>query len=507
MVNDVRPKQKTRARRLLTAALFSTALVGLAASGGWEAALAQNPPPANAAVANLHHEDTGYADLVAAVKPAVVNVRVEKSENAEEAQAQSPFNDPEMRKFFERFFGQVPPGHPQAPQPEKVVGEGSGFFINPDGTLVTNAHVAGGATKIEVTTVDGTKYPAKLVGIDEKTDLAVLRVQSKKAMPYVTFGDSSKARVGDRVVAVGNPFGLGGTVTSGIISASNREIGAGPYDDFLQTDAAINRGNSGGPLFNVEGQVIGVNSAIFSPNGGSVGIGFAIASNLVKDVTQQLIQTGKVERGWLGVAIQPVDQDIASSLGLKSTDGALVSQVEPNSPAAKAGIQRGDVVTSINGQKVNEPRALSRDVADVAPNKTAKLEVVRNGKQETIDVTVGSQPKQQDVASNQQAPQKEHQARLGLSLAPLDQDARSQLGLPDDVRGVVVADVTAGSPAETKGIQSGDVILSIDRKNVREPRQVAEAVKQAAQHGQKAVLMLIMRDGHQIFEAVPLAVS
>ena len=253
--------------------------------------------------------------------------------------------------------------------------------------------------------------------------------------------------------------------------------------------------------------MIGVNSAIFSPNGGSVGIGFAIASNLAKDVTQQLIQSGKVERGWLGVAIQPVDQDIASSLGLKSTDGALVSQVEPNSPAAKAGIQRGDVVTGINGKPVDEPRALSRDVADVAPSKSAKLTVVRNGKQQSIDVTVGRQPQQQEVAGNQATPQNEHQSRLGLSLAPLDQDARNQLGLPADVHGVVVADVTAGSPAETKGIQSGDVILSIDRKNVREPRQVADAVKQAAQHGQKAVLMLIMRDGHQIFEAVPLAVS
>ena len=507
MVTNVHQTPRRRARRVLTAALFSTALVSLAASGGWQAALAQNPPPANAAVASVHQADTGYADLVAAVKPAVVNVRVEKSETASEGQTQSPFNDPEMRKFFERFFGQVPPGHPQAPQTEKVVGEGSGFFINPNGTLVTNAHVAGGATKIEVTLVDGAKYPAKLVGIDEKTDLAVLKVDAGKPLPYVPFGNSDKARVGDRVVAVGNPFGLGGTVTSGIISASNREIGSGPYDDFLQTDAAINRGNSGGPLFNVEGQVIGVNSAIFSPNGGSVGIGFAIASNLAKDVTQQLIDKGKVERGWLGVAIQPVDQDIASSLGLKNTDGALVSQVEPNSPAQKAGIQRGDVVTAINGQAVHEPRALSRDVADVAPQKTAKLEIVRGGKEQTIDVTVGSQPQQQEVASNQQEPQSEHQPRLGLSLAPLDKDARDQLNLPEDVHGVVVADVVSGSPAETKGIQAGDVILSVDKKNVREPRQVAEAVKQAAQHGQKAVLMLIMRDGRQIFEAVPLAVS
>ena len=300
---------------------------------------------------------------MAAVKPAVVNVRVDRTEQAS-AEAQGPMMDPDMRRFFERFFGDQGEGQGQGPmrmpqqQPRQHMhGEGSGFIISADGLIVTNAHVAGGADKITILLDDGRELPATLKGIDEKTDLALLKVDAGKALPYVTFGDSSKVRVGDAVVAVGNPFGLGGTVTAGIVSATGREIGSGPYDDFLQIDAPINRGNSGGPAFNVKGEVVGVNSAIFSPSGGSVGIGFAISSNLAKEIVADLQDDGKVQRGWLGVQIQGVDEDLASHLGLDKPRGALVGEVQPDSPAAAAGVEQGDVVLSFNGKQIDQVRA------------------------------------------------------------------------------------------------------------------------------------------------------
>ena len=352
--------------------MATVAVLGLLAGGAAVSVATETPAPANAQLAGTTIVNTGYADLVAAVKPAVVNVRVERNADAGPA-AQGPMADPEMRRFFERFFGEPGQGPGQGPmrmpqQPnQRERGEGSGFIVSADGLIVTNAHVAGGADKITISLDDGSELPATIKGVDEKTDLALLQVEAGKPLPYVTFGDSSKVRVGEAVVAVGNPFGLGGTVTAGIVSATGREIGSGPYDDFLQVDAPINRGNSGGPTFNLQGEVVGVNSAIFSPSGGSVGIGFAISSNLAKQVIADLEDDGKVERGWLGVQIQNVDEDLAANLQLPSPKGALVSGVQPGTPAAAAGVEQGDVILSFAGKPIDQVRQLSRAVAAVEP--------------------------------------------------------------------------------------------------------------------------------------------
>ncbi|SNB60891.1 serine protease Do [Arboricoccus pini] len=446
-----------------------------------------------------------YADLVQRVMPAVVNVSVEKTEQVDAER--TPLDDPEMRRFFERFFGQQMPAPDQRSHSERELGEGSGFVISKDGYIVTNAHVAGGASKIEVSFQDGTKLPATLKGIDEKTDLAVLKVEAHKDLTFVSFGDSSKVRVGDKVLAVGNPFGLGGTVTAGIISATQREIGAGPYDDFLQVDAAINRGNSGGPTFNLNGQVIGINSMIFSPSGGSIGIGFAISSNLAKSVIQQLTDDGKVDRGWLGVGIQPVDEDIASSLGLKKASGALVSKVEEGSPAEAAGLKTGDVIVGFNGKAVEKVRDLTRAVADTKPGSTESLDVVSGGSTRSVKVNIGEMPTDTTkVAANDQDGSKS-QAKIGLALAPLSPDLRKQLNLPATAKGVVVSDVEDGSPAASKGIQAGDLILKVGDKAVSRPEDVVKAITAARERGEKAVLMLFQRDGAQLFAAVPFSVS
>lgn len=449
--------------------------------------------------------DDSYAPLVERVMPAVVNVSVEKTEQVDSDS--SPFNDPEMRRFFERFFGQPMPGpNQQAPHSERELGEGSGFVVSKDGYIVTNAHVAGGASKIEVAFQDGTKLPATLKGIDEKTDLAVLKVDAHKDLPFVSFGDSSKVRVGDKILAVGNPFGLGGTVTAGIISATQREIGAGPYDDFLQVDAPINRGNSGGPTFNLDGQVVGINSMIFSPSGGSVGIGFAIASNLAKSVIQQLIEDGKVDRGWLGVGIQSVDEDIANSLGLKGASGALVSKVESGSPAEQAGIKTGDVITTFDGKPIDKVRDLTRLVADTKPGTTSDVAVVSNGSAHDVSVKIGQMPvEKQEVAAAKQ--DDKSQAKVGLALAPLTQDVRQQLGLPASAKGVVVSDVVEGSPAASKGLQPGDLILKVGDRTVSRPDEVVKAINAARDKGDKAVLVLFQRDGAQLFAAIPFSVS
>jgi serine protease Do len=309
------------------------------------------------------------------------------------------------------------------------------------------------------------------------------------------------------VIAVGNPFGLGGTVTAGIVSAVGREIGSGPYDDFLQIDAPINRGNSGGPTFNLKGEVIGVNTAIFSPSGGSIGIGFAIASNQVKQVIDDLRDDGKVERGWLGVAIQGVDEDLAKALRLDKPRGALVSRVEDGSPAQKAGVRRGDVVLDFNGKPIERVGELSRAVAGVDAGTRAEIVVWRDGKQESLRAEIGLMPGEKEVAAVTPDEQEADQPRLGVSLAPLTADTRQQLGIEEKVDGVVVTDVAPDSPAESKGLQPGDIILSVDQKAVKDPRQVSEAVRKARDDGHSTVLLLIMREGQQIFEAVPLATS
>ena len=497
-------------RRPSRAPLLATvAVLGLLAGGGAVSLATETPAPTNAGISTAVAPFSGYADLVAAVKPAVVNVRVDRTEAAE---AQGPTMDPDMRRFFERFFGDQGEGQgnpmrmPQQPK-QRMHGEGSGFVISADGLIVTNAHVAGGADKITVAFDDGRELPATLKGIDEKTDLALLKVDAGKDLPFVAFGDSSKVRVGDAVVAVGNPFGLGGTVTAGIISATGREIGSGPYDDFLQVDAPINRGNSGGPTFNLKGEVVGVNSAIFSPSGGSVGIGFAISSNLAKEVVADLADDGKVERGWLGVQIQGVDEDLASHLGLDKPHGALVGEVQPDSPAAAAGVEQGDVVLSFNGKQIDQVRQLSRTVAEVAPGSEAKIVVWRDGKEKTLEAKIAAMPAQDEVASAEEAAPAAGQPRLGLALAPISPEQRDELGLKAGEKGVLVTDVVAGGPAEAKGLRAGDVILSIDRKPVAQPADVVTAIRKAHETGAKSVLLFVSRDGNERFEAVPLATS
>ncbi len=500
------PTTPPKTRRFRTSLLGVASAVAILAGGGMlvDAAQPANVTSAAEQVNSSHNYDRSYWPLVQTMMPAVVNVAVDKTEKV--AQSGSQFSDPDMQKFFERFFGQQMPMPQQEPQTERLHGEGSGFIIDPAGYIVTNAHVAGDADKITVSLQDGKKLPAKLVGIDKKTDLALLKVDSKEPLPFVEWGDSSKVHVGDKVLAVGNPFGLGGTVTSGIISATKREIGAGPYDDFLQVDAPINRGNSGGPTFDLDGKVIGINTLIFSPSGGSVGIGFAIASNEAKQVIQELKDKGSVERGWLGVGIQSIDEDIAQSMALKSTDGALVTKVEPDSPAAKAGVKSGDVILKLNDQKITTVRELSRDVADVDPGAKATLTLLRDGKEQTVDVAIGKMPTNEQVAQNDENGQTE-QPRLGLGLAPLTPDERGQLGLQDQERGVLVQRVMPNSPAESKGLQAGDVILRVGDTDVRTPKQVVEDVQKAHQKGLKSVLLLVWRDGSQIFAAVPFTVS
>ena len=506
MPNEHHDFTRGRAR---SAMLAGVAILGLLAGGSAVSLATQTPPPANAGL-TTNYAYTGYADLVQAVKPAVVNVRVERDASGDEV-AQGPMADPEMRRFFERFFGeqgqnQGPMRAPQHPH-ERERGEGSGFIISADGLIVTNAHVAGGADKITVSLDDGTELPAKLKGIDEKTDLALISVSAGKPLPYVTFGDSSKVRVGEAVVAVGNPFGLGGTVTAGIVSATGREIGSGPYDDFLQIDAPINRGNSGGPTFNLQGEVVGVNSAIFSPSGGSIGIGFAISSNLAKEVIADLQDDGQVERGWLGVQIQNVDEDLASNLELPAPKGALVSDVQPDTPAAAAGIEQGDVILSFAGKPIDQVRQLSRAVAAVEPGKTAEVVVWRDGKEVKLEAAVGRMPGQDQVAAAEQEAPGADQPRLGLALAPIAPEQRTELGLDADQQGVLITEVAPGGPADAKGLRAGDVLLSVDRAPVTQPADVVAAVRKAHEAGAKSVLLYVARDGNERFEAVPLATS
>jgi serine protease Do len=459
----------------------------------------------------------GYAPLVNAVLPAVVAVRVERQ--PQETAETFPFDGhPGMREFFERFFGD-PFGDPRGemPGPEgppaqpPQVGLGSGFIISEDGLVVTNAHVVGDADQVEVVLDDDRTVEAEVRGVDPLTDLALLELEADETFPHVDFADSGQVQVGDRVVAIGNPFGLGGTVTAGIVSAKSRRIGAGPYDDFLQIDAPINRGNSGGPTFNLDGQVVGVNTAIFSPSGGSVGIGFAIASNLAQDVVADLRDDGEVSRGWLGVGIQDLDPELADQLGLeREASGTVVTQVQPDSPAADAGFQTGDVITALNGQEVEGAGALSREVAALDPGDDADFTVVRDGEQREIEVELGERPQgeiQMGQAPDRQQPEEETDTPgLGVVLAPLSDEARRELGITED-RGVVVRAVEPGGVAAEAGLQQGDVILEIGRQPIASPGDAAERVNELAEQGEDRILVLINRGGGQRFVTVPLDVS
>ncbi|MET3790744.1 Do family serine endopeptidase [Aquamicrobium terrae] len=498
-----------RSKRLAAAA----ASLAIAGAVGFTAVTAGTEPVLAEAVRVEAPQVPSFADVVSNVTPAVVSVRV-KAKVDQTADRGPTFGFPEegfgnlppdhpMRRFFREFRGHGDrDGRPRAerrgPAKPRPVAQGSGFFISEDGYLVTNNHVVNDGSAFTVVTNDGKELDAKLIGTDERTDLAVLKVDSDTKFTYVDFADDSQVRVGDWVVAVGNPFGLGGTVTAGIISARGRDIGAGPYDDFIQIDAAVNRGNSGGPAFNLGGQVVGINTAIFSPSGGNVGIAFAIPASTAKQVVDDLMKNGSVARGWLGVEIQPVTKDIAESLGLNSDKGAIVANAQDDGPARKAGIVSGDVITQVDGKDVASSRDLARVIAGYAPGSTVDINLWRNGKAESIKVELGKLPGADKAASTDSD---------GSSASPAD--TLADLGLTvtasDDGKGLVVTDVDPDSDAADRGIQAGDVITAVNSDEVNNVKDVTDAMDKAAKAGRKSVLVQISRDSANRFVALPIS--
>ncbi|HSE78566.1 MAG TPA: DegQ family serine endoprotease [Alphaproteobacteria bacterium] len=467
----------------------------------------------------------GFADLAERLLPAVVNISTTQTVRQDRNQQQGPQQGPQgerrrgpevpqfppgspFEEFFREFFDRQ--GRPDAP-PRRTQSLGSGFVIDSTGYVVTNNHVIAEADEIKVILHDDTQLAAKVIGRDPKTDLAVLKVEPSKPLTAVKFGNSDQTRVGDWVVAIGNPFGLGGTVTAGIVSARARDINAGPYDDFIQTDASINRGNSGGPMFNLAGEVIGINTAIYSPSGGSVGIGFAIPANLAKPVIDQLRVSGKVRRGWLGVQIQSVTDEIAESLGLSKARGALVARVTENSPAAKGKIESGDVILKFDGKDVTEMRRLPRYVAETPVDRTVKVEVHRKGKSVMLDVTIGELDESEQVAAAPRGGQRGQSNTgptvdaLGMSLSAITPELRERFEVAEKTKGVLITKVAEGTPAAERGLRPGDVIVEIDQEEVTSPAQVAQKVKDARAAGKKkSILVMIERQGEQRFVGLSL---
>ncbi|HLO78843.1 MAG TPA: DegQ family serine endoprotease [Magnetospirillum sp.] len=458
--------------------------------------------------ASAREAPAGFSDLAERLLPAVVNISTTQTVKNPERIPEMPQFPPgsPFEDFFKEFFERQM--RPDA-APRRATSLGSGFIIDPAGLVVTNNHVISDADEITVTLHDDSVYTATVVGRDTKTDLALLRIDpGKKQLVAVGFGNSDASRVGDWVLAIGNPFGLGGTVTAGIVSARARDINAGPYDDFLQTDASINRGNSGGPMFNMAGEVIGINTAIFSPSGGSIGIGFAIPSSLAKPVVEDLKKFGKTRRGWLGVRIQSLDQELAESMGLSESRGALVALVNDGSPAAKAGIKAGDVILKFDGKDVTEMRKLPRIVAETPINKSVPVEVWRDGKRLALNVAVGEML---DEPAEPAKPQEKPQANAGgqavpgtgLSVATLTPQLREKFGLDEETVGVVVIDVKDGAAAE-KGMKAGDVVTEAAHKPVRAPADLIKLVEQARSSGQKFLLLRVETTQAPRYVALPL---
>src|SRR5580693_9712555 len=451
----------------------------------------------------------GFADIVERVKPSVISVKVNIKEKVakDDGDDEIPFQPGSpMERFFRRFGGPdgLPPGL-RGGKGRVITGQGSGFFISADGFAVTNNHVVDGATKVEVTADDGKTYSAKVIGTDARTDLALIKIEGGSNFPFAKLSDS-KPRIGDWVLAVGNPFGLGGTVTAGIVSAMGRDIGNGPYDDFIQIDAPVNKGNSGGPAFNTAGDVVGVNTAIYSPSGGSVGIAFSIPASTVKSIIAQLKDKGSVSRGWIGVQIQPVTPDIADSLGLKKAEGALVAEPQANGPAAKAGIESGDVITSVNGEAVKDARELARTIGGFAPGTAVKLNVLHKGQDKAVSLTLGQLPNTLEAKADNDNDDNGGSAtrgtdvpKLGLTVAPADSVAGA------GKEGVVVTEVDPKSAAADRGFKEGDVILEVAGKSVASANDVSDAIKSARSDNKNSVLMRVKSGGQSRFVAVPLA--
>ena len=495
------------ARHAITIGLCLTLAVPMSVSLRPEPAIARGAPDS-------------FADLAAKLLPAVVNIS--STQNAQQTKA-PPQAGPEMPNFppgspFEQFFrdflnrgrpGQRGEG-PARPE-RKAQSLGSGFIIDASGLVVTNNHVIEGADEISVILQDNTTLKAEVVGRDETGDIALLRVKPNKPLPIVEFGDSNASRVGDWVLAIGNPFGLGGTVTAGIVSARSRDIRQGPYDDFIQTDAAINRGNSGGPLFNMDGRVIGINTAIFSPSGGSIGIGFSIPSNMAKNIVMQLRDFGHPRRGWLGVRIQQVTQELAESVGLKDTSGAMVAGVTDSGPAEKAKIRGGDIILKFDGQDVKDMHALPRIVAETDVGKQVKVVVWRDGHEVTVDAVLDEKPSDAKLASadaDRRGPEAPSVTRdvtgLGMKVSPITAALREKFQLNPGQKGVVITDVAQGGVAAERGIKAGDVIVEVQQTEVSSPDEVMKKVEAQRMQDRKSVLMLIQSQDGVKYVPLPL---
>ncbi len=447
-----------------------------------------------------------FADLAEKVKPAVVSVAVERKSGPNDRRSSPNFRNPfpegsPYHEFFRRFFDGPDGGGPSQPH-RRFRAVGSGFVVDPSGFVVTNHHVVDNATRVEVIFDGGKRLDATVVGRDAKTDLALLKVKTDKPLPHVVWGDSDKIRVGDWIVAVGNPFGLNSTVTAGIVSARGRSLGSAALVDFLQVDAPINKGNSGGPTFSMDGKVIGVNTAIYSPTGGSVGLGFAIPSNTAQRVVEQLKSGGKISRGWLGVQIHNVSEDIAKAVGLDKPRGALVAAVMPNSPAARAGVKNSDVIVRWDDKAVKDIRDLVRKVAFTKAGRSVSVVVWRQGSRKTLTVRVAESGTQQASASADPAPK--DTAELGLSVAPVDDELRSRFGLGRDVEGLVIVEVRPDSPAAKKNLRQGDLITHVNGDEVATPAAMKLRIDRARRDGREAVLLRILRREQPIFVAVKI---
>ncbi|WOC15202.1 Do family serine endopeptidase [Pseudochrobactrum sp. MP213Fo] len=507
---------KSSSQRKLTRIFLSCALAGTILATGPLASLssAQAAPVTVTAQAQ-----PSFSELVEKVRPAVVSVRVKSDVQTASNDRPQIFGDqgldqlPDghpLKRFFREFGSPFGPNGPDGDKarPNKrqkrgdrgharPLAQGSGFFISEDGYVVTNNHVVADGDSYSVVLDDGTELDAKLIGTDVRTDLAVLKVNDKRKFTYVAFDEDSNVKVGDWVVAVGNPFGLGGTVTAGIVSARGRDIGAGPYDDFIQIDAAVNKGNSGGPAFDLTGKVVGINTAIFSPSGGSVGIAFAIPASTASKVVDHLIKKGSVDRGWIGVQIQPVTKEIADSIGLSEDKGAIIAEPQADGPAAKAGLVAGDVITAVNDETVKDPRDLARKVAAINPGEKANLTIWRNGKAETVSVEIKPYPedqKQADKNTDSSSEKGEALEDYGLTVTP-----------DDSGKGVVITDVDSDSDAADKGLRPGDTIITANNKAVKSAADINTAIKDAVKSGRKAVLLQVQTNGQNRFVALPIS--